>query len=171
MNKSNSIANKVNPLWGAFIFLFLFVLILFSIYKIIVLASPAKTVDLVKKIENSSKVKMLNSEIYSTKPLDYRSVYKNYPLLGISDKFTIPTNMPISQKTLTAKQDNILRLRLMDLKYQYIIKQLTSDLISPQKSIILNVWFWFWSAIFWFSTILCNKFANRSADFLIEKIW
>lgn len=137
--------------------------VLFSIYRIIQLATPTPQIG-----SQSQKDKRYNQEVkaiaQASEEIDYQMLEKNYSPsflsdTGIKSKFE---NNPKLHELTSDRQDKVIK--------SILLKWETSQI--ENKSLILTPMFWLWSLLIWIASIIGSKILNFfMEEYVIRKFW
>jgi hypothetical protein len=144
--------------------LFLFLIVIFSINKIINLAMPVNF----EKLDNNNQITNINNLLKNPANLNYESTTKALarPLTihSSGDYFPKINNLPPDQ------QDALIRSKLLELKTEILTKHL-NEMFESSKPLIFQIYFWIYALIGWAASISGGLMLEFWTKKYIKKVW
>ncbi|HSW69788.1 MAG TPA: hypothetical protein VLI69_06540 [Gammaproteobacteria bacterium] len=163
-------AKKLSNFLAPLIFIFCFIVIVFSINQIINMAKP-KLVGSAQQDNESLYFAPVNTAIQSSSPIDYKQLKAT---LSVIDQSILQTRFKINpqiEKLSVNEQDYIIRLKLLEWKIDKLQNQITQLSSSQPESLIFKLGFWIYSLFIWTGSIVGGQILRFHTDRLIQKKW
>jgi len=164
----NKVAAFFSPL---LVFITCFIAVVFSINQIIDMAKPKANADEVKN--EQLYYAPVNTLMQSSSPINYKQYnatvsasFSNQPTLQA--KFNID---PQVEKLPPNEQNDLIRLKIMELKIDQLQNQISHISSTQSESLIFKSWFWFYSLIIWAGSIVGGEILTFHTKKLIYKCW
>jgi len=155
--------------WQPFIvFLVSFLIVIFSIYKIISMVSPEKNLS---SFEDQS-LKQINYFLSNPSKLNYNSLEKVTTEFPKNNPYLMQNTQNISEiKNFAPDQQNlIVRNKLLDLKIEIFIDQI-NKIFKEKEPLIFKISFWIYGILAWSASICGGLILKYWTEKLIRRCW